>query len=509
MTKKILSIDYLPEPKLQFGGYFEHEDSKTGIAEFGPFGKNFEGLHPSEIKLGFIGTQQTVSGAMSWIEECGRFIESENLITVTHKEADRPEGLFGSQSNGSAHATRRIDKILNRDFPGFNATSEFASTFLMNKRWVRYLRPRDIDPILNMNDREGRIIRLVEMLEDQLKSIASTSPTPDIVIIALTPEMYAKAHSVRVSGNYFLNLRRAIKAKAMRWGIPIQIMRRSTVLGSVRRGRGLQEKTMRAWNFCTAQYYKADGVPWSLVSLERDVCFVGVSFYVARDLSDALTVQSSLATAFNYLGQGLVLRGDPFEWNQELRGRTPHLTQSAASKLISDALKQYIFIGGTTPRHVVVYKTSQFWGDSHGEFDEISGFYEGIDNVAPHCDIDLVALRRADTRLMREGKYPPLRGTYFCIDETEHFLYTMGFIPFLETSPTPYVPTPWQMTDHHGGSDPKDLFLDMLSLTKMNVNNCSFADSSPIVLSFSRKIGEIMKHIPEGGIVRPQYKYYM
>lgn len=504
-----LSFEYLPEPKLQFGNFFEHEDSKTGIAEFGPFGKNIEGLHPSEIKLGFVGTQQTVSGAKSWIEECGNYIESENLITLPSEKVNHSARLFDVESNRFDQPTQRINKILNRDFPGFNADSEFASTFQMNDRWERYLRPRDIDSILDQSNKVDRINELADLLDDQLRSIASTSPTPDIVIFALTPDMYDKAHAVRVSGNFFLDLRRAVKAKAMKWGLPIQIMRRSTVLGSGRRGRKLQEKTIRAWNFCTAQYYKADGVPWSPVSLNRDICFIGISFFVAQDLSDTLTMQSSLATAFNYLGQGLVLRGEPFEWNQELRGRTPHLTQFGACKLISDALKQYIIMSRTTPKHVVIYKTSQFWGNSHGEFNEIEGFYEGIDIEAPHCNVDLVALRRSDTRLMREGKYPPLRGTYFCVNGTEHFLYTMGFIPFLETSPTPYVPTPWQITDHHGGSDPKDLLCDMLNLTKMNVNNCSFADSSPIVLSFSRKIGEIMKHIPEGESVRPQYKFYM
>ena len=57
----MLEIEYLPEPKLQFGSFFEHEDSKTGLAEFGPFGKNVAGLHPSAIKLGFIGTRETIA----------------------------------------------------------------------------------------------------------------------------------------------------------------------------------------------------------------------------------------------------------------------------------------------------------------------------------------------------------------------------------------------------------------------------------------------------------------
>ena len=74
-----IKLEYLGEPKLQFGHYFEHEDTKTGLAEYGPFGKNIAGLHPAQIKLGFIGTRETISGAKEWIETCGTPIESENL----------------------------------------------------------------------------------------------------------------------------------------------------------------------------------------------------------------------------------------------------------------------------------------------------------------------------------------------------------------------------------------------------------------------------------------------
>lgn len=43
----------------------------------------------------------------------------------------------------------------------------------------------------------------------------------------------------------------------------------------------------------------------------------------------------------------------------------------------------------------------------------------------------------------------------------------------------------------------------------MNVNNCSFADGTPITLSFAEKVGEIMKHIPEGEALQTGYKFYM
>lgn len=48
-------------------------------------------------------------------------------------------------------------------------------------------------------------------------------------------------------------------------------------------------------------------------------------------------------------------------------------------------------------------------------------------------------------------------------------------------------------------------------LRKMNVNNCSFADGTPITLSFSKKVSEIMKHIPDdrSDDLKTAYAFYM
>jgi hypothetical protein len=90
-----------------------------------------------------------------------------------------------------------------------------------------------------------------------------------------------------------------------------------------------------------------------------------------------------------------------------------------------------------------------------------------------------------------------------------HFVYTMGYIPYLETYPGSYVPEPWEIDEHHGGTSPKELLREVLALTKMNVNNCSYADGMPITLSFSHKVGEVMKHIPQGEQAETGYKFYM
>jgi hypothetical protein len=501
-----IKIEFLGEPKLQFGHYFEHEDTKTGLAEYGPFGKNISGLHPSQIKLGFVGTRETISGAKEWIETCGAPIESENITKIHLRSSSDPEELFNQEAEQEDIHRVRYEKILNRDFVGFNSNSPFESSFQMNERWDKPLIPREIDDVLKIEDKEIRIWNLVDLFASNIKSLSETSPSPDVIILALTPEIIDQAHAVRISGNFFLNFRRAIKARSMQWGIPVQLLQRRTVMG---KGSQLQEKATRAWNFCTAQYYKADGIPWRPITVERDVCFIGISFYVARDVNEKLTLRSSVAQAFDYMGQGLVLRGDPFEWDEEKMGRSPHLTRTAAQKLIEDTLREYMKVRRVPPQRVVIHKTSEYWGPEHDNYNELEGFLEAIREIFPRCDCDLVTLRQTGTRLFREGAYPPLRGTYFSIEDDQHFLFTMGYVPYLETYPGSYVPEPWQITDHHGSSAPKDLLKEVLALTKMNVNNCGFADGTPITLSFSHKIGEIMKHVGEGEKVQPHYKFYM
>lgn len=501
----MISFDFLREPRLQFGQYFEHEDSKTGLAEFGPFGKNVEGLHRSEIKLGVIGTGESIAGVKDWITECGSFIESQNVKVIKPPtDPDSSPKLFEQPADP---AFERVYKILNRDFVGFSTDTQWGCTFQMNQRWDRELRPLDIKRILDIDDKEQRIKELVAFFADQIKSIAKTSPAPDIILLALTAEIETKADSVKVAGNYYFNLRRALKAMAMKHGKPIQIVRRSTI---TEKGRELQEKATRAWNFCTAMYYKADAVPWRLVGLSADTCFVGIDFYVAPSPEGRLSIRCSVAQAFDHLGQGVVLRSEePFEWDSEKFGGSPHMPTNVAKRLIAKTLAEYVRVRETQPRRVVVHKSSRYWGEEHPDYNELAGLHEGIEATAPKCHTDFLALAQSGIRLFRQGMYPPARGTYFSLADSHHFVYTMGYVPYLETYPGSYVPEPWEIIEHHGGSSPKELLREVLALTKMNVNNCSYADGLPITLSFSHKVGEVMKHIPQGEDAETGYKFYM
>jgi hypothetical protein len=499
-----IQLDHLKEPKLQFGGYFEHSAAKTGLSEYGPFGKNVAGLHVAQINLGFVGTSGSISMAQEWIDRCGKEIESENIKVTRRRIQDSGHTLF-EEEDVERHTIRRLDKIQNRDFIGFNASSEFECGFQTNPRWTRELNQRMLDNVLRKEDEVERIWRIVDLLESEIASISRTDPVPDIIIVSLPEEVTEAAWSAPVKDNYHVDLRRALKARAMRQEtpLPIQIILPRTTKG----GSDAQGPATRAWNFCTAQYYKAGGIPWRPLSLDEDSCYMGLSFFLAQDSDNDVHMRSSVSMAFDYLGQGLVLRGGKFNWHPEQQGRSPHLTTEAAADIVSRTLEEYVQVQGQPPSRLVIHKKSEFWGSEHQDHNEIDGIFEGVDRVFPHCDIDLVALRSSRIRLFREGDYPPLRGTHFQIGE-RHGLYTMGFIPHLETYPKPYVPRPWEITQHIGGSAPKELLREILTLTKMNVNNCSYADGTPITLSFSHKIGEILKHVG-GGPIQSRYRFYM
>jgi hypothetical protein len=248
-------------------------------------------------------------------------------------------------------------------------------------------------------------------------------------------------------------------------------------------------------------YYKAGGLPWRLEKLGRDTCFVGISFF--RDLSKKSNLMhTSLAQVFSGEGDAVVIRGREFEWKHEWE-RSPHLGREDAANLIVLALAEYNkATAGARPRRVVLHKTSAFWPL------EREGFTDGLVSASVR-EYDFVNLQQLGVRFFREGKYPPLRGTYCRLNSEKHILFTLGYIPFLGTYPRPYVPEPWELCSHFGDTAPRRLFEEILSLTKMNYNNAFGTDNEPITIRFARKVGEILSYVPEGQPIQPSYRFYM
>lgn len=204
-----------------------------------------------------------------------------------------------------------------------------------------------------------------------------------------------------------------------------------------------------------------------------------------------------------------MLRGEPFEWDIDEHGRTPHLTQLGAHELIVKTLREYGRISRLPPRRVVIHKSSRFWGAAHPKFNERSGFFDGIAEINPHASVDLVTLARSGVRLARIGQYPPVRGTYALLGTSHSIIYTHGFTPYFDTYPGVHVPDPWTILERHGDSELRDLATELLALTKMNVNNAAFSDGTPITLAFSLKVSEVLKQVGPAMPVRSEYAFYM
>ena len=283
----------------------------------------------------------------------------------------------------------------------------------------------------------------------------------------------------------------------MQYRLPTQILRQRTTEATPE-SREVDHKSRVAWNVFSSLYFKAGGIPWSPKGLATGTCYVGISFF--RPLGSASTLCTSLAQAFNEYGDGLVLRGQDFLWDAKAHGSSPHFNHDQAKTLIDLVLKQYKETVKQQPRRVVIHKSSRFWPA------EREGFQDALSGIPSY---DLVAVRPNNrVRLLREGQYPPLRGTAFTVDEVR-YLYTTGFIPALNAYPHGHVPSPLQVADYIGDTPLTTILEEILLLTKMNWNTTAFADLRPITLRFSQFVGDIMREIPANREPLPQFKFYM
>ena len=293
------------------------------------------------------------------------------------------------------------------------------------------------------------------------------------------------------------DLRRAFKARAMRYGVPTQIVRDSTT-GYGDERKDLDQRSVIAWNFCTGLYFKGDGLPWSPTGLAPGTCFVGIDFF--RPLGDASNLRTSVVQAFDEDGDGLVLRGHDFHWDEDKQGRSPHLPPETAAALVEMVLARYQQDRRQEPRRVAVFKSSRF------EAAEREGFEDALRGVSEY---DLVALATtSQTRLLRLGSYPPLRGTTFEVGDLT-YLYTTGYLPDQGRYPHGHVPSPLRLADHIGDTTTRRLLEEILMLSKMNWHHAGYDGTMPVTLGFADAIGSILREIPSDRQPESRYRYYI
>lgn len=459
---------YIPEPLLEFGDGELHVDPKSGIDRYGPLSYTMAHRHPGMVRVGFIGTAESMAKAHRWLERGA-------------------EGIRGDEKHPN--------------FPGYKGDRGFLSDLAFDDAWREQISQSELRKTIAVKMSRDRFEAVVALLDDKLRLLADQDLPPQYVVVALPDELTAKCRTVnytdRELGQVHRDLRRAIKAVAMKHRLPTQLLSQKVV-----DGKDNDVPSKIAWNYFTGLYTKAGGMPWGPTGLTSGTCYVGISFY--RPLGDKQhTLQTSLVQAFDEHGEGLVLRGHEFEWDPIREGTAaPHLPEDRARDLIDLVLTHYQREMKQMPQRVVVHKTSRYWPE------ERRGLVEALEERIAHFDL-LALSQQSAFRLIAMSKYPPLRGTWFSVGDLD-FLYSTGFLADLGEYHSLHVPSPLRIADHVGQDTARETLLrEILTLTKLNWNSAHFAGSLPITLRFSQLVGEIMREIPPDTEPRPQYKYYM
>lgn len=474
-------ISHIPEPNLEFGNGGLHVDIRFGLMDHGPQDID-QPRRPERIRIGVIGSQESIEGASQWFERCREVIPRKDGVKIN---------LFP-------------------DFPGFNENCCFRSTVVTDSSLTHSLVPREYTSGGKEWSYDNLIGHAARVFAAGIEQLSDKSP--DVVLLAMPSELVsllseAEAKRPKDKSRLKLEFHDLVKGLSMNAGRPVQIIRPSTYDPSKKssekdersKNRSLQDEATRAWNFHTALYYKAGGFPYRVPRPETayNTCYIGISFFVSPDKSK---VQTSVANVFNERGHGLAVRGRDATISKD--DRQYHLSPEDSAALVADCLAAYRAEHKSPPARVVIHKSSPY---SPGELD---GFHQALNTAG--IDIrDFLSLNRNFFRLFRPGYYPPLRGTYLEADSENFFLYTRGSVDFYQEYPGMYVPRTLGIRVPERSTAARNLLEELMVLSKTNWNNVQIDATMPVTITAARTVGDILRWLPDGYPPQKSYRFYM
>jgi len=441
-----------------------------GVLDYG------EAASPRNVTVGIVGTTATVDSLRRWIDACSQ--------GVSAKPSRQPH-LFPR-------------------FPGFGQDGAFYSEAVHSPRDIATLTTGELAALNREQDVAAYVQRASELFANKVRLLTENANV-DVVLCAPPIDMAERTIN-EAYGKGMPNFRHMLKARAMGTRRPTQIVLPMTYdpgkklkRKRVETDRRVQDEATRAWNFFTALYYKAGGVPWRLPKSpsELETCYVGVSFY--RTL-EGEGLETSVAQVFDERGEGVIVRGGTAKVSKH--DKRPYLEAEPAQALLASAIERYRQEHRHYPARVAVHKTSPF-RDSERE-----GFEAAL--ADRQIEVwDFVHLSDSKVRLFRQGAYPPLRGTLLEHSDAEATLYTRGSVEFYATYPGMYVPTPTLLRLHGSENSIQSIAEEVLALTKLNWNNTQFDGGDPITVHAARRVGDVLKYMPAEQPLEPQYRFYM
>lgn len=409
---------------------------------------------------------------------------------------------------------------LHPDFPGLGNMNPFRCRFEIEDGATAPISQSKIEKIRKEPDHAKAVEMAVDEVVELLQTLDEGSHRPNVAIIALPVSLIERVWNAKVdskssiekedsSGSDAPNFRGMLKARAMHFTFPIQIVwedvfdEKASLPRKLKESsaREIQDRADRSWNLFTTLYYKgSDRIPWRRMPREGEytACYVGISFYREAGGQQLFT---SAAQMFDERGRGFILKGNRAQ--TESRGRHPYMTFDDAYELTSDVLSAYKRHHKHFPARIIVLKTSRFRDD------EADGILKAIDEAGTELR-DLVWVQESySVKILRDGNYPVLRGTFVDLDG-KGLLYTNGSIPYYGTYPGLYDPRPLLLCPHSScDSTVAQIAEEVFSLTKINWNSTQMNQRLPIPIRAARKVGEVLKYVKEGQVESPDYRKYI
>lgn len=497
------SVIIFAEPELEFRYGQRVKDPHDGLALFGPFDAD----HPSQpgaLTYIVLGTDEGVARFTTW----------------------------SKAMNCPAVEAPGANPRLWPPFPGFEAA--FCSLWPSEPVWTYRLDRHKLIESSRHREKHERAFRVVDFYLKGLEIASKLDEkvgvaiciVPDEIWLNCRPEsrvadpigqaLSASTIRARKAGQLDIfdqfdpeqyqlspDFRRQFKARSMQYGIPLQILRESTLRpnsDNPRHERPLTPLSNRMWNIGTTLYYKCGGKSWRLATAREGVCYIGIAFR-RTDISEKGKTACCAAQMFLNTGDGVVFLGEYGPWYSP-QTKQFHLTKSAAHDLLNGVLKTYEELGGKELTEIFLHSRSTISAEE----------FEGYHEATPQ-NVSLVGVRvcpdRYGPRLYRIGKMPVLRGTFWRLSNRAGLFWGGGFKPRIATYDGWETPAPLRIDVQHGDVPVERVAQDIFCLTKLNYNACRLGDTQPVTIGFSDAVGEILISNPTVSERKPNFKFYI
>jgi len=481
---------------------------KDGLTLFGPYTQT-----QGSLRFGIIGTKAGIALFNRWLDRVNTYMPAYK---------------------GSPYRTKRNaehGKLAHQYYPGFHST--FGILWDARPEYVCQVPDDVLANALKVYDRHTRVSSVVKVYAKRLIKLnyGSEQGKPDLWFVIIptkvfifcrphsdAPEDYQPGTKPEDAAQFDLfvekeeadsfseeyqealkfkpDFHNQLKARLLKHQIITQVLQEDTLEGCLRPAedpaRGMQDPATIAWNLTTAIFYKTRRRPWILSDPREGVCYIGLVF---KRLNNVEGKKNACCGAQMFLedGNGMVFKGALGPWYSE-ETRECHLDKAEAGKLLEKVISSYAEQhSNNPPREIFI----------HGRvrFDERE--WAGFSEIAAKHGVRVTGIRISKVnngiKLFRRADKPILRGTALKISEQKVYLWTTGFTPRLNTYPGWNVPNPLdiEICNDDGTAQIDTVLRDIMRLTKLNYNNCAFADGLPITLKFASKVGDILTTMPQ------------